>query len=93
VVQRETPSSKSAASHEHLSEVREPYLRKLAREVGFEYVHLQSFDSIRDAMLNPRFAGRRPAPTDFAWVAAAAALLALIARLWSRLPFVRRAAT
>jgi mxaL protein len=95
VVQRETPSSKSAASmsHEHLSEVREPYLRKLAREVGFEYLHLQSFDSIRDAMLNPRFAVRRPAPTDFAWVAAVAALLVLIAPLWSRLPFVRRAIT
>jgi mxaL protein len=93
VVQRETPSSKSAASHEHLSEVREPYLRKLAREVGFEYIHLQSFDSIRDAMLNPRFAGRRPAPTDFAWVAAAAALLVLTARFGSRLPFVRRTVT
>jgi mxaL protein len=95
VVQREAPSSKSAAStsHEHLSEVREPYLRKLAREVGFEYLHLQSFDSIRDAMLNPRFALRRPAPTDFTWVAAAAALLVLIAPLWSRLPFVRRAIT
>jgi mxaL protein len=95
VVQRETPSSKSAAStsHEHLSEVREPYLRKLAREVGFEYVHLQTFDSIRDAMLNPRFAGRRIAPTDFAWVAATAALFVLITRFWSRFPFVRRAIT
>lgn len=95
VVQRETPSSKSAAStsHEHLSEVREPYLRKLAREVGFEYVHLQTFDSIRDAMLNPRFAGRRPAPTDFAWVTATAALFVLITRFWSRFPFVRRAIT
>ena len=93
VVQRDTPSSKSPAnaSHEQLSEVREPYLRKLAREAGFEYLHLQSFDSIRDAMLNPRFAQRRAAPTDFAWLAAVAALVMLVVRFWSRLPFVRRA--
>ena len=80
VVQRHTESSDPAASasHEHLSEVREPYLRKLAREVDFEYLHLSDFDSIRKAMLHPRFAERRHAPTDFAWVAAAAALVTLI---------------
>ena len=67
------------ASHEHLSEVREPYLRNLAREVGFEYLHLSTLDSIREAMLHPRFAEQRRAPTDFAWVAALAALVTLIA--------------
>lgn len=80
VVQRHTPSSDAAAaaSHEHLSEVREPYLRKLAREVDFEYSHLSDFDSIRKAMLHPAFAERRHAPTDFAWVAAAGALVILL---------------
>jgi mxaL protein len=79
VVQRYTSSDPTApVSHEHLSEVREPYLRKLAREVDFEYLHLSDFDSIRKAMLHPPFAERRNAPTDFAWVAAATALVTLI---------------
>jgi mxaL protein len=77
VVQREMPGRGAAASHEHLSEVREPYLRRLAREVGFEYLHLASAQSLHDAMLQPRFADRRKAPTDFAWLPAAAALTAL----------------
>lgn len=78
VVQRHAQSGAApVASHEHLSEVREPYLRKLAREVGFEYLHLNSLDSIREAMLNPRFAERRLAPADFGWIAAALALLTM----------------
>ncbi len=88
VVQRQTSDANGAArvvSSEHLSEVREPYLRRLAQEVGFEYVHLRDFDSIRQAMLSPRFAERAPAPTDFAWLAATAALLVLVIRFW-RLP-------
>jgi len=80
VVQRDPRLSerRGVSSHEHLSEVRESYLRKLAREVDFEYLHLGGLDSIRQAMLNPRFAESRRAPTDFAWVAAAAALGALL---------------
>jgi mxaL protein len=66
------------AGHEHLSEVREPYLRKLAREVGFEYLHLSRNDSIYEAMRDPRFAERRRAPTDFAWLAAVGALVTLV---------------
>jgi hypothetical protein len=34
-------------------------------------------ESVREAMLNPRFARRKRAPTDFAWVAASFALFAL----------------
>jgi len=79
VVQRDTPAGHAAAvSHEHLSEVREPYLRKLARQVGFEYLHLSSLDSMREAMLHPRFAEQRRAPTDFAGLAAVAALVTLV---------------
>jgi mxaL protein len=80
VVQRATQTAgrASTASHEHLSEVREPYLRKLAREVGFEYLHLGSLSSIGEAMLHPRFAEQRSAPADFAWVAALAALVSLV---------------
>ena len=80
VVQRDPQSTgrTAAASHEHLSEVREPYLRKLARQVDFDYLHMSSLDSIREAMLHPRFAERRRAPTDFAWLAAIAALITLV---------------
>jgi mxaL protein len=78
VVQRDPQTSGGVPSHEQLSEVREPYLRRLAHEVGFEYLHLSNFESIREAMLHPRFAERRSTPTDFAWVAAAAALSALV---------------
>ncbi len=84
VVQRDPNATgrPTAASHEHLSEVREPYLRKLARQVGFEYQHLSTVDSLREAMLTPRFAQSRRAPTDFAWVVAAVALLALLIGHW-----------
>jgi AraC-like DNA-binding protein len=84
VVQRDPNSTAhpTTPSHEHLSEVREPYLRRLARQVGFEYQHLGTIDSLREAMLTPRFAENRRAPTDFAWVAAAVALLALLIGHW-----------
>jgi len=80
VVQRDAPTAghKAVASHEHLSEVREPYLRTLAREVDFEYQHMSSLDSIREAMLHPQFAEQRRAPTDFGGIAAVAALITLV---------------
>ena len=77
VVQRQPPAPGATTSHEQLSEVREPYLRRLAREVGLEYLHLAGMQSLREAMLQPRFADRRKAPTDFAWLPAVAALAAL----------------
>src|SRR3569833_632014 len=84
VMQRDPHSTDrpTAASHEQLSEVREPYLRKLARQVGFEYQHLSTIDSVREAMLTPRCAQTRRAPTDFAWAGAAIALLALLIGYW-----------
>jgi mxaL protein len=88
VVQRDPNASgrPAAASHEQLSEVREPYLRRLARQIGFKYMHLTTIDSIRNAMLTPRFAERRWAPTDFAWVAAVVALLALLIGFGVKMP-------
>jgi mxaL protein len=94
VVQRQAATTSGAASvsREHLSEVREPYLRRLAQEVGFEYVHLRDFNSIRRAMLSPRFAERVAAPTDFAWLAATMALLVLVIRSWRRAALFRHSA-
>ena len=87
VVQRDTPKeSRGAPSREQLSEVREPYLRQLGNQVGLNYLHLDNFESLRTAMLHPAFAQRRKSPTDFAWVAAAAALVALIMGFAPALP-------
>jgi mxaL protein len=78
VMQRHGPSGAPLDSHEHLSEVREPYLRKLAQQVGFDYLHLEGADSIHKAMVDPRFAQRRLASTYFGWVAGLLALLTLL---------------
>ena len=78
VVQRHAPSGEAVDSHEHLSEVREPYLRKLAQQVGFDYLHLEDAASIRTAMLAPRFAHRRRVPSDLAWIPGVLALLPLV---------------
>jgi mxaL protein len=67
-------------SHEQLSEVREPHLRSLAREVGFEYAHLDRLESVGAAMTDPRFANRKSAPTDLGWIPALGALLLLAMR-------------
>lgn len=75
-------TSKGAApvSHEELSQLREPHLQTLAREVGFDYTHLTSLQSIRAAMQDSRFARRQSAPADFGWLPTLAALLMLAVR-------------
>lgn len=70
----------SGFASEHLSGLREAHLQALARQLGFEYAHLKGPASLRTALLDPRFARRRPAPTDLHWLAAAAAVLLLAAR-------------
>ncbi len=71
---------RAAPSHEQLSEVREPHLRAVAREVGFEYTHLDRLETVREAMQDSRFVRRRPAPADVGWIPALAALLLLAVR-------------
>jgi mxaL protein len=76
---------------EHLSALREPYLKELARRVGFDYARLTGVESIGNALRDPRFARRRPVPTDLSWlpILAALALLVLHFRPDGRL-FMRR---
>jgi mxaL protein len=64
---------------EHLSALREPYLRDLAQRVGLDYARLSSLDAMSEAMLDQRFAARRPIPTELQWLPLLAALFLLLA--------------
>jgi len=75
-----TPGTSTVSSHEELSEVREPHLRALAQDVGFDYMHLTSLESLGAVMQDARFARRRRAPTDIGWIPALAALVMLVVR-------------
>ncbi len=68
------------ASHEHLSELREPHLQSLARAVGFGYRRLVQADTLATALLDPRLARSAPVQTDVRWVPALLALLLLVWR-------------
>jgi len=79
----DTPGTSKGAppvSHEELSEVREPHLQTLAQEVGFDYTHLTSLESLGAAMQDSRFARRQSAPADVGWIPTLAALLMLAVR-------------
>ncbi len=58
VIQRDPRPGHPSTSHEHLAEVREPYLRGLAHKVGLEYGHLGDLDTIRRAMTDRRLRNR-----------------------------------
>jgi mxaL protein len=75
-----SPAASGPPGHEELSELREPHLRALAQEVGFEYRHLEGADSLAEAMEDPRFARRTPTPTGIGWLPALAALIVLAIR-------------
>lgn len=82
VVQSEADPATGTArpALEHLSSLREPHLRELARQVGFEYMHLTRLSQIAEAMHDSRFAQRRSVPTDLYWLPASAALILLALR-------------
>jgi mxaL protein len=82
VIQRlgEPADAKASPNREHLSALREPYLKSIAQQVGFEYARLSKPASVSEAMLDSRFAHRKPVPTDLYWIPAAAALLVLAFR-------------
>ena len=73
-------SAAALQGHEELSAVREPHLRALAQEVGFEYTRLDRADTLAEAMEDPRFARRTPTPTEIGWIPALAALILLAIR-------------
>jgi mxaL protein len=77
-------------STEHLSALREPYLKDIARQIGFDYARLSDLNTLSESMRDRRYAHREPVPTDFSWVPAAVALLVLTLRFRPEIKYLRR---
>jgi len=68
---------------EHLSSVREDYLRELAQETGLGYRHLDRVDTLAPALMEHAHLRREPGRLDLTWPLAALAWLLLAgAYLW-----------
>jgi mxaL protein len=80
VVQMSAFGDTRAPATEHLSALREPHLQALADQVGFNYARLSGPTSLSETLRDPRFARRRPTPTDLYWLPAAIAVLLLAMR-------------
>lgn len=80
VVQLDPDTAPGAASRggEHLSALREPHLRSLARYFGFEYARLAQPAALSAALRDRRFAQRNSVPTDLYGLPVAAALCLLV---------------
>lgn len=77
------PSLPPGASHEHLSELREAYLKSLGTQLGLGYQRLDSTAALTRALLDGRSAHRAPTPTDVRWLPA---LLAVLLLCWRHAP-------
>jgi len=80
VIQPTAFGNNTAPAIEHLSALREPHLRALANQLDFSYARLTSPPSLSEALRDPNFARRRPAPTDLFWLPASLAVLLLALR-------------
>ncbi|HEU4460093.1 MAG TPA: vWA domain-containing protein [Methylibium sp.] len=75
----EAPMLGATPGSEHLSSLREPYLKLLAGETGLGYHRLVDADRLLDALSDPALARRVEARADLRWVLALVALAALVA--------------
>lgn len=71
---------------EHLSSLREGYLQQLAAETGLDYLRVTTPAAFARALLDSRYAQRKPVMTNVAWIPAALSLLCITyvfgAQLW-----------
>jgi mxaL protein len=65
------------SSHEHLSDLREPHLQQLAKNVGFRYRRLTDARALDDAMHDRALAHPARVLTDLRWLPVSLALLLL----------------
>lgn len=70
-------SNTGGTSHEHLSELREPHLQQLAKNVGFDYVRLRDAASLDRALHDRKLAHPAEVETDLRWIPGGLALLLL----------------
>ena len=75
-----TPSLGAVPGSEHLSGLREAYLRLLAREQGLAFLHLQSTQGLTAALTSPALARPVPSRGDGRVALAGLALVLLLAR-------------
>jgi len=81
------PTDEEGARSEHLSSVREPYLRELAQETGLGYRLLDRVDALAPTLMANAHLRREPGPLDLTWPLAALAWLLLAgAYVWPLLP-------
>jgi mxaL protein len=69
----------AAAGQEHLSAVREPYLKQLSQETGLGYHRLKDFPGFLEAVSADALATYQTVPTDVRWAPASLALSFLAA--------------
>jgi mxaL protein len=82
------PALGATPGSEHLSALREPYLRLLGREQGLAFVRLASVDALVDALTAPALAKPTPVRADLRVLFAGLALALLLARYAG--PLLRR---
>lgn len=85
-------SATQAESHEELSQLDGHYLAAVAEQIGFGYRRLSSAASLRDAMLDARYAHQERVPTDLRWCPALLALLLLVRRFAPEFGWAKRRA-
>ncbi|MFH0352401.1 MAG: hypothetical protein ACHBMF_10810, partial [Chromatiales bacterium] len=77
-----------AVGNEHLSSVRESYLKGLGAQTGLVYHHLESASALRAALQANTFAERILVAADVRWIPALVALLILVF-LYGMVPLTR----
>ncbi len=83
---RNAPFGKEVVSGgEHLSSLKEAYLKALSQESGLGYHRLQTLDGFSAALQNPHLAEQRTVTTDIRWIAAGLGILLLLLRHFSYL--------
>lgn len=83
---RNAPFGNAAVSGgEHLSSLKETYLKSLSQGTGLGYHRLQTISDFSAALQAPQLAEQRVVTTDIRWLAASLALLLLLCRHFSYL--------
>ena len=73
-----TLQARIASGQEHLSSLREPYLKQLAQETKLEYYRLQEASGLADFLIDSRFGSPKVVEVDARWILGTLTLLLLV---------------